>query len=254
MEKEKEEELEIDLGKLLKALWHRAWAIVLAMLLGGGLAFSYACYVVTPEYKANALLYVNNGSLSVGGTSISLSDLSASKTLVDTYSIILRTRLTLNDVIEQADLDYTYEQLRKMVSADAVNGTEIFEISVVSTDPKEAEMITNMLVEILPEKVAEVMDGCSVRTVDFAVVPAKPISPNVTKYTMMGILAGMFLSCGLIVLLQLLDNQIRNEDDLIQSYDLPVLAMVPNLFSEKGAKGYSYAYGNPKAKKGSEKS
>lgn len=254
MEKEKEEELEIDLGKLLKALWHRAWAIVLAMLLGGGLAFGYAFYVVTPEYEANALLYVNNGSLSVGGTSISLSDLSASKTLVDTYTIILQTRLTLNDVIDQAGLDYTYEQLREMVSAEAVNDTEIFEISVVSADPKEAALITNTIVEILPEKVAEVMDGCSVRTVDFAVVPVKPISPNVTKYTAMGILAGMAVSCSIIILLQLLDNQIRSEDDLIQNYSLPVLAMVPDLFSEKAAKGYGYGYGEPGAKKGRRKS
>lgn len=32
----------------------------------------------------------------------------ASKTLVDTYTVILKTRLTLNEVIEKARLDYSY--------------------------------------------------------------------------------------------------------------------------------------------------
>lgn len=248
-----EEEQEIDLGKLIKALWHKAWVIVLAMLICGGTAFVYAAYAVTPLYEANALLYVNNGSLSVGGTSISLSDLSASKTLVDTYTIILKTRLTLNEVIEETGLDYTYEELLRMVSAEAVNDTEIFRVTVTSPVPQEAELITNTIVEVLPDKVAEVIDGCSVRTVDFAVTPVRPISPNITKYTMCGILIGMLISCVVIVLLELLDNQIPDEDYLIQNYHLPVLAKVPNIFDNGSVKkygGYGYGYGTLSERKG----
>lgn len=249
-----EEDQEIDLGKLIKALWHRAWAIVLAMLICGGAAFAYAAYAVTPLYEANALLYVNNGSLSVGGTSISLSDLSASKTLVDTYTIILGTRLTLNDVIEEADLDYTYEELSGMISAEAVNDTEIFEVTVTSPIPEEAELITNTIVEILPDKVAEVIDGCSVRTVDFAVTPVTPVSPNIAKYTLYGILIGMFISCAIIVLLELLDTQIQDEDYLIQNFDLPVLAMIPDIFDDGNSKKYGYGYGSQNARKGKKRS
>lgn len=252
-----DEEQAIDLGKLIKALWHRAWAIVLSMLICGGAAFAYASYAITPMYEANALLYVNNGSLSLGGTSISLSDLSASKTLVDTYTIILGTRRTLNDVIEEANLDYTYEELSKMVSAAAVNDTEIFEVTVTSPIPYEAEHITNTIVEVLPDKVAEIIDGCSVRTVDFAVTPVKPVSPNITKYTMYGILLGMMISCMVIVLLELLDNQIQDDDYLIQNYDFPVLAMVPDIFDSGNSKkygGYGYGYGAKNERKGKKES
>lgn len=250
MENRKEEYMEIDLLRLLRALWHRAWAIVLAMLLCGAAAFSYTYFLVTPLYKSSALMYVNNSSITVGSTSVSLSDLTASQTLVDTYIVILKTRLTLNDVIEQAELNYTYEDLRDMISASPVDSTEIFEITVTSPYPAEAEKIANTIVKVLPEKISEIMDGSSVRTVDFAVRPTAKSSPSITKNVALGLIVGMILSCGVIVLLELLDEQIRDEEYLTQTYELPVLAAVPDLL--KSGEASKYGYGSYYAAAGKE--
>ena len=46
--------MEIDLLRLAGALWHRAWAILLAMVLFGGAAFAYAYYLVTPLYQSRS--------------------------------------------------------------------------------------------------------------------------------------------------------------------------------------------------------
>ena len=40
-----------------------------------------------------------------------------------------------------------------MIEAKAVNGTEIFEVTVTSEDPAEAERIANTVVDILPDKI-----------------------------------------------------------------------------------------------------
>ena len=250
MENRKEEYMEIDLLRLVRALWHRAWAIVLAMLLCGAAAFSYTYFLVTPLYKSSALMYVNNSSITVGSTSVSLSDLTASQTLVDTYIVILKTRLTLNDVIEQAELNYTYEDLRDMISASPVDSTEIFEITVTSPYPAEAEKIANTIVKVLPEKISEIMDGSSVRTVDFAVRTTMKSSPSITKNVALGLIVGMILSCGIIVLLELLDEQIRDEEYLTQTYELPVLAAVPDLL--KSGEASKYGYGSYYAAAGKE--
>lgn len=241
MDSKKQDYMEIDLLHLVKALWRRAWAIVLAMVLCGGAAFAYTYFFVTPLYQASALLYVNNSSITVGSTSVSLSDLSASKTLVDTYIVILKTRLTLNEVIEQAGLDYSYEDLRGMISASPVNSTEIFEITVTSPYPAEAAHVANTIIKVLPEKISEVMDGSSVRTVDYAVQPARKSSPSITKNVALGLVIGMMLSCGAIVLLDLLDEQIRDEEYLTQTYGLPVLAVVPDLLKSSESSKYSYS-------------
>lgn len=234
--------IEIDLLKLAGALWHRAWAIFLSMLLFGVAAFSYACFIVTPLYQSSALMYVNNSSFSVGSTAISLSDLNASKSLVDTYLVIMKTRMTLNEVIEQAELDYSYEELRKMVDADSVNGTEVFSITVTSPDPREAEQIANTIVEILPRKIEEVMDGSSVRAVDYAVVPDRKSSPSITKYTGIGLILGFLASSAIVILSELRDEQIRSEDDLTQVYDIPLLASIPDLMPSKARSGFGGYY------------
>ena len=237
--------LEIDLLRLLKALWHRAWAIALAMLLFGGAAFAYSAFLVKPLYQAGAMLYVNNSSFSVGSTSFSItsSELTAAQSLVSTYVVLLKSRTTLETVIESADLDYSYGELVEMIDAHAVNGTEIFEVVVTSEDPQEAERIANTIARVLPEKISGIVDGSSVRVVDYAVVPSQKSSPNITMYTAIGILLGLALSCLIIILLEVFDDEIHDEDYLIQTYQLPVLASIPELLSNKSTESY-YQYGS----------
>ncbi|MBD5133148.1 MAG: hypothetical protein HDT38_01560 [Clostridiales bacterium] len=243
MEKQNNEEyIEIDLMRLVKALWRHVVVIGLAMILGGGTGLCLARYVVPAKYQASALLYVNNSSFSVGSTSISLSDLDASQTLVDTYIAILETRLTLNDVIDRAGLDYSFEELREMIDAKAVNGTEIFEVTVTSENPEETERIANTIVEVLPDKIAQIVDGSSARTVDLAVVPERRHSPSYTKFTMIGAMVGLLFSAGIVVIRELLDDQIRGEEELLQGYGLPVLAVIPDLLTTQTGKGYGSYY------------
>ena len=42
--------VEIDILKLLNALWHKAWAIVLSAVVCGGLGFSGARFLIKPLY------------------------------------------------------------------------------------------------------------------------------------------------------------------------------------------------------------
>ena len=170
--------------------------------------------------------------------SISSADITAAKSLVDTYIVILKTRSTLNEVIEEAGVDYTYGELRSMISASAVDSTEIFKISVISEDPKEAELLANTIARVLPYKIADIVDGSSVRIVDYAVMPSAKDSPNVTRYTALGFMAGLLLACGVIVIREILDTQIHSEEYLIQTYGLPVLAVVPALGSNPKGSGY----------------
>lgn len=241
---QREEYVEIDLIRLAKAFWHQAWAILLSMILCGLAAFFCTRFLVTPLYQSSALMYVNNSAVS--STSVSLADLSASQTLVDTYIVILKTRLTLNEVIEQVGLEYTYEELRDMISATSINSTGIFEITVTSPDPAEAERVANTIVQVLPEKISGIVDGSSARTVDFAVQPTRKSSPNVTRNVAVGCVIGMILSCVAITVLELLDEKIRDEAYLMQTYHLPVLAAVPDLIKS----GEAVPYGRGREEEG----
>lgn len=236
--------MEIDLLRLARALWDHVLVIVLSAVICGVIALGFTQFFITPMYRATALMYVNNSSISVGSTkvSISASDLTAAQNLVDTYIVILKSRTTLNEVIKKAEVDYTYEELYKMISSGSVNNTEIFNVDVTGPDPAEAEKIANTIAEVLPNKIAAIVDGSSVRIVDYAVLPAKKDSPSLSRNGMMGILLGLVLSCGAIILMELFDELIHDEDYLIETYHLPILAVVPDLQSTEKSSNYSNYY------------
>ena len=91
------EELEIDLQQLFGALVNKAWLIGITAVLCAVLAFAGTFFFITPKYQSTAKFYVNNSSLSLGETSLNISkgDLSASRGLVKTYIVILKSRETL---------------------------------------------------------------------------------------------------------------------------------------------------------------
>ena len=232
---------EIDLMQLLGRLWQKVWVIVSAAVIGAVAAFIVAAFVIPPKYEAQALMYVNNSSFSVGSTKLSISsaELSAAQSLVDTYIVILNSRPTLLEVIYDTKVDYDVDELEEMISAEAVNNTEVFKITVTDKDPKEAELIANAIVDILPGRIADIVDGSSVRTVEWAVVPSEKSSPNITLFTLIGLLAGTAVSVMVLIIMMVNDTQIHNEDYLTRTYDLPILAVIPSLPAgiEDGADG-----------------
>lgn len=253
------EEDTIDLLELARAIWKNILAIALVAVLVGAAAFGYTAFLMNPVYQATASLYVNNSSFSLGSTSFSISnaELSASNSLVSVYIYILNSRTTMEDVIKEADLSYTPEELSKMVSAKGINSTGAFEVTVTSGNPAEAELIANTIARILPDRIAEIVDGSSVRIVDYAIIPSHRSGPSMVKNTAVGILAGGFLSAAVVVLRFLMDDKsklmLKSGDDLRDMYpDIQILAMIPDMrVSEKKNGYYSSYYGQPQKKGGS---
>ena len=252
----KQEEQEIDLLKLLRVLLSKLWVIVAAALVGGVLFFLFTFFFITPQYKSSALLYVNNSSIDIGSTKLNISsgDISASSSLIDTYVVILKSRTTLEQAIKEGKLPYTYEQLTKKVSGSAEGKTPVFKITVQDADPEMAAHITNTIVEIMVDAnsgISGIVEGSSVRVIDYAVVARKASSPSYSKNTAIGMLLGFVVSCGIIILFSLMDSTIREEEYLLEKYgNIPVLATIPDLFedSQGGYYGYGSSYAMADAK------
>ena len=244
---DKNEEIEIDLKRLFGALMKKAWLIGIVAVLCAVAVFFATVFWVAPKYQSTAMFYVNNNSFSLGETSLSISsaDISASKSLVNTYIVILNTRESINDVIDYAGVDRTYGELKSMISAQAVESTQVFRVVVTSEDPAEAEKIADAIAYILPKRISSIIEGTSAKVVDSAVMPSGPSSPNYTKNALAGFAIGLAAAAALVLLRALLDITICTEEDIAQSCKHPVLVAVPDM--ESSAKGgYYYGYGNKK--------
>lgn len=245
--KKTDEIIEIDILRLAKAVLQKLWAVIISAVILGCSAFGFTYLFIEPTYEARTLLYVNNSNFSVGNTSfnISTSSLSAAQELVNTYIVILKARTSLNEIIEYAELNRSYIELQDMISAAPVNSTEIFEVVVTSTNPAESEKIANAIATLLPKRIAEIVDGSSVRVVDYAIVPTTRSGPSYAKNTFIGLIGGILISVVIIILKELFDVFVREEQYLSQTYPYPILAAIPNMKNSKSGSSYSTYSSHP---------
>ena len=234
----------IDVMHVLKSIWYRIWVVILAGFIAAGIGFSIAAFAITPTYSSSIMLYVNNSSLSLNdvGFSISSSDLTAAQSLVKTYNVLLKNRTTLNRVIEETGVAYTWDDLYYMIKASSVDETEVMKITVTTEDPYESEKIANGIAKVLPQRVAEVVEGTSMEVVDSAIPNLQKVAPSITKYTAIGFMLGVLVAALWLAVRALMDNTIQDEDYIIQNYSYPILAKIPDLL-DNGSKRYGYKYG-----------
>jgi capsular exopolysaccharide synthesis family protein len=230
---------ELGLHQLISVLLKKSWLIIVSSILCAALVLGFTYYFVTPKYESSTMFYVNNSTLSLNDVSLSTGDINTRKDLVDSYIVILNSRLFLTDVKDYAGVDHSVESLRKMISASSVNSTEIFEVVVTSPDPYEAKRIARAIEVQLPKRIATIIEGSSAKVVDSPIVAANPSSPSYVSNTIIGFLIGLLLSVVAIAVRELFDVTIREEEDVQQSCSYPVLAEVPDMQNvSKG--GYYY--------------
>jgi len=240
----KNDVIEIDFGRVFRAVMEKTWLVAIVSVLCAAVAFFGTFFLVTPQYESSAMFYVNNNNISMGSASLSISsgDLSTSRNLVDSYIVILNTRETLVDVVDYAGVSRSYGEVRGMLSASAVNETEIFRVTVTCENPQEAERIANAIAYILPKRIDTIIDSTSAKVVDAAVLPTSPSSPSYSKNTMMGFMVGFILTVAIVALREVFDKTIREEEDITQSCKHPILAAVPDMTAPSEGSAY-YGYG-----------
>ena len=235
----------VDLAHIVKVVWKRIWAVVAVSLITAVMGFVMAAFVIKPTYSASIMLYVNNSTFSAGdlGFSISSSNLTAAQSLTKTYTVLLKNRTTLELLIDETNVDYTWEEIYDMIESGPVNETEVMQVTVTCDDAHEAAHIANGIAKVLPKRVAEVIEGASMEVVDNAIVDTEKVAPSVTMYTAIGFVVGMLLSVVTLIVIALMDNTIHDEEYVIRTFGYPILAQVPNLHDSSSKRyGYSSAY------------
>ncbi|MBR0447809.1 MAG: hypothetical protein IIX28_05030 [Clostridia bacterium] len=232
----------VDLAHVVKVVWQRIWAVVMVSLITAVLGFMIAAFVIKPTYSASIMLYVNNSSFNVGdlGFSISSSELTAAQSLAKTYTVLLKNRTTLERLITNTGVDYTWDEIYDMIESGPVNETEVMQVTVTCNNPYEAAKIANGIAAVLPQRITEVIEGASMEVVDSAIVDTEKVAPSITLYTAVGFLVGMLLSVATLIIIALMDNTIHDEEYVIRTFGYPILGQVPNLY-DPSAKRYAYA-------------
>lgn len=220
---ENRDETEIDLVGLFFLLVHNLPIIILSFLVGFLGVFGVLKIFVTPQYEASSMIYVL-------GKTTSISDainLQLSKQLTTDFTVLATSRQVINAVIQDMSLDTSYEKLRSSITVENPSNTSILKITVSSPDPYKAADLSNAMAQATAERIAEVMVTDRPSQVESAVVPKTPYTPNFMKDSAIGGLVAALLAIGILSMVYVMDDTVKDEEDVRKYLDTATLAEFP---------------------------
>lgn len=214
---------------IIYILFKKLYIIVIGIIVGLMLSYSVTSFLITPKYTSSLNMYVNNGYTASGDETavITTGTISASISLVNTYAVLLMDDTFMQSVSEELGEQISVKQLQSCVTMEAVNDTEVMNISAVTADPQLSADICNTIAALAPDMLKRVTNSGAVEVVGPATAASKPSYPNLVKNLALGGLAGAVLPALIILLLAILDTTIKSEEEIKSTYSLPSLGDVP---------------------------
>lgn len=217
--------LEIDVLYLMKTLLRKKFLIILAGLLGAGLALGYSLFLATPLYDSTTRIYVVNQSAQ-GTAGITNQDLQAGTYLVKDYKEIILSQDVLSQVKSELGLD---GDIRNKISVSIPVDTRIVSITVRDDNPEEAARIANNVRQVASQKIIDVTKVNDVTTLEEATAAESPSSPNTKRNLALGVVGGAGLAIAIILVAEVLDDRVKRPEDIEEMMGLPLLGVVPNV-------------------------
>lgn len=223
IEKDDNNELEIDLVALMYRLLEKAKWIIAAALVGTILAGVITANLITPMYESTSKLYVVNSS----NAAIDLAALQIGDKLAADYVQVFNNWEVHDKVISALGLNYTYQEIQNMLTITTPSSTRIIEITATSSDPQEARDIAMAYAEVACAFIVARMQTESPSIFENPRVPVLPSSPSMARNLVIGFMLGAIIAAAVIVIQFIVDDRVRSTDTLQKQLGLPTLGMMP---------------------------
>ncbi|HEV7847876.1 MAG TPA: polysaccharide biosynthesis tyrosine autokinase [Mycetocola sp.] len=210
---------------------HKSWILIVACtLLGVGAAAAYSL-TLAPKYQSTTQLYVSVRASEGAATGDLVQGTSFARQAVTSYVDVVNSALVLDRVIDELGLDMTAQQLAPTIAASSPLNTVLIDVTVTNTDPVQAAAIANsvgvtfadVVTNQLEKPEGETASPVKIETIQPAVTPTSPSSPNVQLNIILGFLVGLAVGLGVAVLRSVLDTRIHSSHDIEQVTDASIL-------------------------------
>lgn len=234
---------ELTIQDIIIIFLKRWWLLLIGLIIGGTIAFLYTEYFIDPVFTSRGSLYVNNKNTSAitPNNTTNINDLTVAAKLVDTYKVILKSDRFISIIKQQSHLNYSIDELKRMISMQGVENTEVLEVVVTTKNPNQSQLIAQTILSNAKDEIIRVVEAGNVKIVDDANLPYLPSAPNKRTNTALGLILGLIAAVALIILAEMMDSTIKDEDDLERNYDIPIVGCIPNL-GEMQSSQQSYGY------------
>ena len=240
---------------LCKLLVGKIWLILFFMIIGGAAAFAYTKFMVPLEYSSRVSMYVQS-YYGVSGDNSGMNNISNSKSLVNTYTEVLKDDAVMNAVgdilvsqFDEETLSKCYTMVDHKLSPTSLSSsleittvpdTSALKLVVTTKDPSVAAYFLNDLTSVAPKFVKEAVGVGQINTIDKARIEKNPVAPSVKNNTIFGAIAAAFAIICLIILIDFFDNTVKDSDEVSKKYKKPIIGEVQSLGDLRSKNGKKY--------------
>ncbi len=225
MEHDTNEKIEIDLKELLYLIRSKIWIVFLTGILAASGAGLVSSFFITPIYTSTTKLYILNKSTSL--TDLGLSDLQLGTQLTQDYMVLVKSRPVVSQVIENLGLNMTYEEMVAVITITNPSNTRILEVTADYPDSYLAKKIVDEFAVVSSSRIAKIMDTSEPAIVEEGFMQPYPSGPDIKKNILIGGVFGIILAGGVIIALYLLDDTIKDSEDVERYLGLNTLGLIP---------------------------
>ena len=212
----------------IKLLLNNLKQIILITLLFVILSILITTVLIPKKYVSTINIFINGTNTSYSST-FNNSDFLMYEELVETYGQLGISNAVINDIINKLDLNITENNLKSMISYQAIDSTQFLNFTVTSSNKTEAEKIANQLgysLEKISSNINKNQDNY-VNIIDPATPAISTFSSNIKKNVFASFILGLFISIGFISLKNRLDTTVQDEYELSQILNTIVIGSIP---------------------------
>lgn len=224
---------EIDLKELFEYVKNKLGLIIVITVGICLLGCIYGLVIQKPMYKSYTTVILGSNATNSSQT-ITQTDITINRNLVDTYAQIVTSRRVLDQVINELNLDISYESLKSKISVSAVNNTEIIKINAEDNDAIKAKNIANITANYFKKEIVDLYNMNNVNILDEAIQEKNPYNINITKQIIVYFMIGLILAIGIVFVVFYFDRTIKSAEQVEQKIKLPILGSVEEY--QKGGK------------------
>lgn len=215
----------VDIINMMLTFW---WFIVMLAVLVGGATYTYFKISSVPEYKSTARLFINTEGQQTS-TDVNANAMVNAGNLLPSYIDVLQSKAFLEKVSDDLDNKYTDEDIKDMITLEAVTDTNIISMSVENEDAHVSYLVCSSIVNNAPAEIARIFGGGSTKLTEYPVEADEAEPMHTSRNAIIGFIAGAAVAMVIIFLVNMFDTRVKSKDELVSKYGLPILGEVPNL-------------------------
>lgn len=216
----------------------RRWKIFISFVIIATFFVSILTLIfVKPQYEARTTVFVGKDENQSEG--YNRSDIEMYQQLLKTYSEIIKTKDVVRSAIDLSGINKSLDKVSEDIDINIIDGTQMIEIRFRSDNPENSLKFINSLSSIFMEKAIGLIPNVSFQILDGATLPQRPVVPNMKLAIGLGILLGIIMGTMVCAIMAMLDNTIKNKEQIEEEFRIHVIGEIPKeKFVKEKAKEY----------------